>query len=160
MSSYLTELGDNLKQVDSVIKTGNVLADAIINSKISSAKSKRFRCGADAHIPVKLTISDVDLCVILGNLFENVIEANRQLPEGQRMIQVNMDMKGNQLNISFPTIRAMTGTLAVLKTLQSYIDQNSRFVKIQRRIDLLLQIILKGVAPTYPNVEKSELENE
>ena len=27
-------------------------------------------------------------------------------------------------------------------------------------MDLLLQIILKGVAPTYPNVGKSELENE
>ena len=82
VSSYLTELGDNLKHVDSAIKTGNVLADAIINSKISLAKSQEIQVRVDAHIPVKLSISDVDLCVILGNLFANAIEANRQLPEG------------------------------------------------------------------------------
>lgn len=101
VSSYLTELEDDLKQVDPAIKTGNVLADAILNSKITLAKSQGIPVRADAHIPVKLSISDVDLCVILGNLFDNAIEANCQLPEGHRMIRVYMDMKGNQLYISF-----------------------------------------------------------
>lgn len=104
VSSYLTELEDDLKRVDPAIKTGNVLADAILNSKISLAKAQGIPVRADAHIPVKLSISNVDLCVILGNLFDNAIEANRQLPEGQRMIRVYMDMKGNQLYISFTNL--------------------------------------------------------
>lgn len=59
---------------------------------------------ADAHIPVKLSISDLDLCVILGNLFDNAIEASQQLPEGERMIRIYMDMKGSQLYISFTNL--------------------------------------------------------
>lgn len=101
VSAYLTQLEDDLKRVDPAVKTGNVLADAIFNSKISLAKAQGIPVRADAHIPVKLSIPDVDLCVILGNLFDNAIEANCQLPEGQRMIRVYMDMKGNQLYISF-----------------------------------------------------------
>ena len=34
------------------------------------------RCMADAHIPVKLRIPEIDLCCILGNLFDNAIEAS------------------------------------------------------------------------------------
>ena len=74
------------------------------NSKISLAKAKGIPVRADAHIPVKLSISDLDLCVILGNLFDNAIEASQQLPEGERMIRIYMDMKGSQLYISFTNL--------------------------------------------------------
>ena len=102
--SYLTELEDDLKRVDPAVKTGNPMADAILNSKISLAKAQAIPVRVDAHIPVKLSISDLDLCVILGNLFDNAMEANLQLPEGQRMIRIYMDTKGNQLYISFTNL--------------------------------------------------------
>ena len=86
------------------MKTGNPMADAILNSKISLAKAQAIPVRVDAHIPVKLSISDLDLCVILGNLFDNAMEANLQLPEGQRMIRIYMDTKGNQLYISFTNL--------------------------------------------------------
>lgn len=41
------------------------------------------------------------MCCVLGNLFDNAIEANDGLPEADRMIRVYMDMKGTQLYISF-----------------------------------------------------------
>lgn len=102
--SYLTQLEDDLKRVDPAVKTGNPMADAILNSKISLAKAQAIPVRVDAHIPVKLSISDLDLCVILGNLFDNAMEANLQLPEGQRMIRIYMDTKGNQLYISFTNL--------------------------------------------------------
>lgn len=37
---YLDELETDLSAVDSVVKTGNPMADAILNSKISLAKSR------------------------------------------------------------------------------------------------------------------------
>lgn len=104
VGSYLTELEDDLKRVDPAVKTGNPMADAILNSKISLAKAQAIPVRVDAHIPVKLSISDLDLCVILGNLFDNAMEANLQLPEGQRMIRIYMDTKGNQLYISFTNL--------------------------------------------------------
>ena len=80
------------------------MADAILNSKISLAKSKVITVKVDANIPVKLKMSELDLCVILGNLFDNAIDANLPLPQKQRMIRVYMVMKNTQLYISFTNI--------------------------------------------------------
>ena len=106
IKSYLEQLDTDLQTVDTVIKSGNPMADAIINSKISLAKSKYIPVKIDAHIPVKLKTSELDLCCILGNLFDNAIEASLQLPEDQRMIRVYMDMKNTQLYISFTNFTA------------------------------------------------------
>ena len=97
LKHYLDLLDDDLTTVDTVIKTGNPMTDAILNSKISLAKSKGIRVVADAHIPVKLKSSEIDLCCIIGNLFDNAIEASVKLPEEQRVIRVYMDMKNTQL---------------------------------------------------------------
>ena len=99
--AYLDQLDTDLNTVDNVVKTGNAMADAILNSKISLAQSRAITVQCDAHIPVRLKMSELDLCCILGNLFDNAIEASCQLPEEMRQIRVYMDMKGTQLYISF-----------------------------------------------------------
>ena len=81
IKEYLNKLEDDLSTVDMVVKTGNAMADAILNSKISLAKSKGINVKVDAHVPVKLKMSELDLCVILGNLFDNAIEASMSLTE-------------------------------------------------------------------------------
>lgn len=106
IKAYLDELDKDLSTVDTVVKTGNPMTDAILNSKISLAKSKNIPVKADAHIPLALKTSEIDLCIILGNLFDNAIEASLKLPEGKRMIRVYMDMKNTQLYISFTNLTA------------------------------------------------------
>lgn len=106
LRAYLDELDEDLNTVDTVVKTGNAMADAILNSKISLAKAKDIQVRVDAHIPVKLLMSKLDLCVIIGNLFDNAIEASIALPPKERMIRVYMDMKGTQLYISFTNFTA------------------------------------------------------
>ena len=103
---YLDLLDDDLTTVDTVIKTGNPMADAILNSKISLAKSKNIQVIADADIPLTLKSSEIDLCCIIGNLFDNAIEASMKLPEDKRMIRVYMDMRNTQLYISFTNLTA------------------------------------------------------
>lgn len=106
IKNYLDELDTDLATVDTVIKTGNKMTDAILNSKISLAKSKEITVIADAHVPVALTTSEVDLCIIIGNLFNNAIEASMALPPEERMIRVYMDMKNTQLYMSFTNFTA------------------------------------------------------
>lgn len=106
IKAYLDELDTDLNTVDTVVKTGNPMADAILNSKISLAKAKGIAVQADAHIPVKLNISELDLCCIIGNLLDNAIEASLPLPPEQRLIRVYMDMKGTQLYISVTNFTA------------------------------------------------------
>ena len=106
IKEYLNKLDEDLATVDTVVKTGNAMADAILNSKISLAKSKGINVKVDAHVPVKLKMSELDLCVILGNLFDNAIEASLPLPENERLIRVYMVMKNTQLYISFTNFTA------------------------------------------------------
>ena len=106
VSAYLDALETDLAAVDTVVKTGNPMADAILNSKIALARSKGIPVRADASVPVALHISELDLCVILGNLFDNAIEASLALPAEERLIRIYVDRKGSQLYISFTNLTA------------------------------------------------------
>ena len=119
IKAYLDELDTDLNTVDTVVKTGNAMADAILNSKISLARSKDIAVHVDAHIPVKLKMSELDLCCIIGNLFDNAIEASLELPIEQRTIRVYMDMKGTQLYISFTNFTATKKLVKVGKLFSS-----------------------------------------
>ena len=106
VKAYLDELAEDLNTVDMALKTGNKMTDVILNSKISLARSKEIQVRADAHVPVTLTTAQIDLCIILGNLFDNAIEASMKLPESQRLIRIYMDMKNTQRYISFTNFTA------------------------------------------------------
>ena len=76
------------------------MADAILNSKLSLAVQKRINVKAEAKIPVSLTVSELDLCIIISNLLDNAIDACMELPEEKRLIRVYMEMKGSYLYMS------------------------------------------------------------
>ena len=98
---YLLHLNDDLTCVDTVIKTGNVMVDAILNSKLSLIKSKDICINARAAVPPELQISEIDLCVIIGNLMDNAAEAClKQREDEARFIRVFIGILKGQLYIS------------------------------------------------------------
>lgn len=100
LDSYLNELDRDLTEVDTVLKTGNVKLDAILNSKISLAKSKGIRVEAKALVPSSLPFSEVDLSLIIGNLMDNAMEACLKIDqEQQRFIRIYLDVLKGQLYI-------------------------------------------------------------
>ena len=101
VARYLDDLDTDLHTVDTVIKTGNKMTDAILNSKISLARSKNIEVITEANIAVELKTSQLDLCIIIGNLLDNSIEACLILPENERVIRIYMEMKNTQLYMSF-----------------------------------------------------------
>ena len=103
---YLDALDTDLQTVDTAVKTGNKMTDAILNSKISLARSKNISVTADADIAVELRTSRLDLCIIIGNLLDNAIEACLTLPEDRRVIRIYLEMKNTQLYMSFTNVTA------------------------------------------------------
>lgn len=102
LGQYLNELEEDLTTVDTVIKTGNVMIDAILNNKISMAKHKGIAVEAKAIVPSKFEtdITEVDISIILGNLMDNAMEACMKLDEEeQRFIRVYIDVLKGQLYI-------------------------------------------------------------
>lgn len=101
LGNYLNELNMDLSTVDTVLKTGNVMVDAILNSKISLAQSKNISVDAAASVPEKIRVSDTDICVIIGNLLDNAIEACCKLENSnERFIRIYIGLLKQQLYIS------------------------------------------------------------
>ena len=44
-----------------------------------------------------MSVSELDLCIIIGNLLDNAIDACMELPVEKRLIRIYMEMKGNFL---------------------------------------------------------------
>jgi len=99
--SYLNELEIDLDQVNQLVESGNINLDAILNSKISYALNNQIEMNFKANVPQKLTISDIDLCVLIGNLIDNAVEACEKIKEGHpKFIRIYIGVFKKQLYIS------------------------------------------------------------
>lgn len=97
LAAYLRQLDASLYEIDQIIKTGNLMADAILNSKLSLMKEYHIRTDVAAHVPSKMCLTDTELCVLLGNLLDNAIEACKKVSgEENRFIKIYMDSLQDQ----------------------------------------------------------------
>ena len=100
LEQYLDELADDLTQTDTSIQTGNVMADAVLNSKLSVTEQKSIQLNVKAHIPKGIEMTDVEMCSVLGNLLDNAIEACEKLPCDKRFLRVYIDKFKGQFYLS------------------------------------------------------------
>lgn len=99
--AYISQMNEDLSNVDHVIKTGNIMADAIVNSKVSLAKAKQIQLDVTTKIPEQLPISDVEFCVLFGNLMDNAIEACEKITSvEERFIRIYIGLFKKQFYIS------------------------------------------------------------
>lgn len=98
-NAYIDELDQKLQSVDTLLKTGNVSLDAILSAKIAQAKTDDITVTVKANVPDKLTITDVELSIIVGNLLDNAIEACKTV-EKDRFIRLYITLKGKMLYFS------------------------------------------------------------
>ncbi|MDE5865312.1 MAG: GHKL domain-containing protein [Lachnospiraceae bacterium] len=101
VNEYLRELNEDLTQVDTTIKTGRVMIDAILNGKLNIAAQNEIAVNAKAKIPEGTPVTDVDMCAIIGNLLDNAIEENKRLPQENRFLRIYIGQKNTQLYLAF-----------------------------------------------------------
>lgn len=75
ISQVKGESGEVFESVD-IVKTGKTIIDALFNSKNIVAKSHNIKMDIEVGMEENFGVSDIDLCVILGNLLDNALEAN------------------------------------------------------------------------------------
>lgn len=119
LEQYLDDLADDLTRADTSVYTGNVMADAVLNSKLSVAEQKGVKINLKAHIPQGVAMTDVELCSILGNLLDNAIEACEKLPYEKRFLRVYIDKIKGQFYLSVqnasPPVRRDKGNFRTTK---------------------------------------------
>lgn len=97
---YVDKMDGELDKIDFEYKTGNIGVDAILNSKLSLAREHAIEIKCDAIMTEQISILQNDLCVLLGNLIDNAIEACDKMEAGQRkFLRIYMCIRKKQLYI-------------------------------------------------------------
>lgn len=92
-----------------VSRTNNIVVDAMINAKYSMALNKGIKVDLDIHIPMELPFKNADICILMGNILDNAIEASMQLSGEKRYVKLFMKYEVNVLILT--VINAFSGEL-------------------------------------------------
>lgn len=86
---YICQLSDK-KDIGRVFKTGNTIADYIINGKIKEIKNQgSVEINVIGRFPQKMQIEDTDLCIVLGNALDNAEEALEKV-RGEKKLTIEI----------------------------------------------------------------------
>ncbi|MDF2484209.1 MAG: hypothetical protein K0R46_377 [Herbinix sp.] len=102
LNEYIDDIYTDLKSANELVFSNSVTLSTILNTKISLASKKKIEL--DAILTVNdIKMSDSDLCVLLGNMLDNAIEATDKVEEN-RYIQLKIYEKdhGCQIECSNP----------------------------------------------------------
>lgn len=93
MESYLIRMMESGNLGSSEEVTGNQVVDALIYQKRKQAEQEGISWECGMQIPRNFSMEEFDLCVLLGNILDNAIEACERLSgEEERFIQIQSGM--------------------------------------------------------------------
>ena len=131
---------DVYERVKDISAVGNPVVDALLNQYLRSAKENQIQVLLDITIPEVLAISTLLLSVVIGNTFDNAIEACRLIAPEKRVIHLQLRKQNRILfySIENPYIDAVT-QLRVgkhhgygLKNVERAVNQNNGNFQLEK----------------------------
>ena len=131
---------DAYERVKDISAVGNPVVDALLNQYLRSAKENQIQVLLDITIPEVLAISTLLLSVVIGNTFDNAIEACRLIAPEKMMIHLQLRKQNRILfySIENPYIDAVT-QLRVgkhhgygLKNVERAVNQNNGNFQLEK----------------------------
>ena len=131
---------DAYERVKDISAVGNPVVDDLLNQYLRSAKENQIQVLLDITIPEVLAISTLLLSVVIGNTFDNAIEACRLIAPEKRMIHLQLRKQNRILfySIENPYIDAVT-QLRVgkhhgygLKNVERAVNQNNGNFQLEK----------------------------
>lgn len=100
---------DSLSKIGSVVDVGNPEVGAILQHYAQQANDLTVPLDLSVWVPQTLNINILDLSIIIGNTFENALEACLALPAQHRKISLEISVHNNLLlyEMSNPYIEAV-----------------------------------------------------
>lgn len=121
---YILSLTDEVAAVNDVADNQNPVITALINIKNERVKSNNIAFDYSIDLPFRLTIKDIDITVILGNLIDNAIEACQKIEKEKRRIYLEINTNKDMLIIK----------IINNKTNQEVLQKTKRFTsKVNRK---------------------------
>ena len=85
--------------IAAISNSGNIVIDSLIGYWYVTAKKKEIDFQTDICIPMMLPFKGADICLILGNLLENAVEAAQKV-DGRKYIEIKMKYDKNNILLS------------------------------------------------------------
>ncbi|MCF0237498.1 MAG: GHKL domain-containing protein [Sphaerochaetaceae bacterium] len=111
LKEYLKNYSGSLPELQDKVFCENLMLNAIFSFYYSKAKEMGIRVNYKLNIPNDIKCSCSDLCILIGNLFENAIEAQNTVNKDNRFISI----RTNSFDDSFYLVIENTFDGKVLK---------------------------------------------
>lgn len=100
-ADYVREQLSIVKENKDALRTGNPVIDAVINSKINTAKGIGAEIKASVRLAKPILVDELSLGVLIGNALDNAIEAVEKLPSSaDRIITLSMITVEEMLSVN------------------------------------------------------------
>lgn len=95
LEEYVRELSNPIESSNDIIIAGHPAISSMIYSKTLLAKKENIVISIETDIAASINISDIDLCVVVGNVMDNAIEACMKLEKDNREIKLLIKTKSD-----------------------------------------------------------------
>lgn len=115
--SYLDELQEDLSKRLRIVQTEQPVIGALLSEQLKRADKEGVTLDLDIRLGSQIKLSPIDLCVILGNLFDNAFEACATIDDEQsKQVKVEIKQRDQSLFVR----------------ISNYIQPNKRATKLGR----------------------------
>lgn len=114
---------DTMQDIIQIHKTysDNLLLDAVLQDVANECQEKHIRFSARLHFPDSIPLNDLDTIRVFSNIFTNVIEANLEVPEAERFLEIKSG--GDKKWLVIEVTNAFNGEINI---------RNNRFLTTKR----------------------------
>ncbi len=146
LSDYLNQYGKSLPDDTPIQFCENTATNAVLLHFAQQAKNSGIDYDVKTDIPKDIRVSETDICIVLGNLLENAVDACRTEDSGDKKITVRANTAGGSLCITVDN--TYTGTL--------HYANNASLLSTKHRGNGLGTESVKNIAAQYGGICRFE----
>lgn len=100
LEEYLNQYQVRLTESTQPSLCEHYIVDAILHHYRSVAAESGIQFAVNVDMPVQVAINDLDICIILGNVIENAIEACQRMKDTGQFIKLHIKMIGDMVVVT------------------------------------------------------------
>lgn len=99
LRAFLGDAAGDRRLHDNIVYSHNHISDLVAHHSMKMAEAEDIQLSIRCGLPKSFWVSDADLCILLGNLMDNALNACRLQPSGARTISLTTAIRGEEAYI-------------------------------------------------------------
>ncbi len=125
-TDFLHDLSASVNDNHYILSSGNSTIDSIITNKLFQCRALSINVNYSVYLTKSIPLTNIELCSLLGNLFDNAIEASKLIPNQDNRI-INFSMKPYQDMLSIVIVNKTNGKYIIDKDKHFLSSKNTDF---------------------------------